>query len=113
MESASTLFGEWNSFSGAKVSEESFFMSQLLENFPCSNHLEINLPFEVPSTFWPHHELTMSVDEVDETSIYLLDNTNSNPHCLSKDHNFSDGSSFLFPNSSGAGYPLTDCLREG
>ncbi|GKC24746.1 transcription factor bHLH84-like protein [Tanacetum coccineum] len=55
----------------------------------------------------------MSVDEVDETSIYLSDNTNSNPHCLSKDHNFSDGSSFLFPNSSGARYPLTDCLREG
>ncbi|GJW79195.1 hypothetical protein Tco_0140877, partial [Tanacetum coccineum] len=59
------------------------------------------------------NKLTMSVDEVDETSVYLSDNTNSNPHCLSKDHNFSDGSSFLFPNSSGAGYPLTDCLREG
>ncbi|PWA88979.1 Myc-type, basic helix-loop-helix (bHLH) domain-containing protein [Artemisia annua] len=112
MESVSTLLGEWNSF-GVNVSEEAFFMSQLLENFPFSNDSETNLPFEVPSTFWLQHELTMGVDEVHETSVYLSHNTISKPHCLSQDHNSSDDSSLLFSNSSGTGYPLIDPMREG
>nr|GEX99591.1 transcription factor bHLH84-like [Tanacetum cinerariifolium] len=114
MESVSTLLGELNSFSGVNVSEEAYFMSQLLENFPRSNESENISPFEAPpSTFWPSHELTKSFDEVDETSVYLSDNTNSNPHCLSQDHNSSDGSSLIIPTSSGAGYPPIDCLWEG
>lgn len=114
MESVSTLLGEWNSFSGVNVSEEAYFMSQLLENFPRSNESENISPFEAPpSTFWSSHELTMSLDKVEETSVYLSDNTNSNPHCLSQDHNSSDGSSLIIPTSSGAGYPPIDCLREG
>ncbi|GJX79158.1 RNA-directed DNA polymerase, eukaryota, reverse transcriptase zinc-binding domain protein [Tanacetum coccineum] len=91
-----------------------FFMSQCLRNFPLYKESENISPFEAPpSTFWPSHELITSFDEVDETSVYLSDNTNSNPHCLSQDHNSSDGSSLIIPTSSGAGYPPIDCLREG
>ncbi|KAK9071100.1 hypothetical protein SSX86_009668 [Deinandra increscens subsp. villosa] len=89
MESVSTLLGEWNSFSGVNVSEEANFMAQLLNDF--------SLPSVSTdaSTFWPHQELTMNLNGVDETSVYLSDNTISNPHCLSLDYYSSDLSEFL------------------
>lgn len=89
------MVGEWNSFSGVNISEEAFFMAQLLENFPVANDSPNSSPFDVPSMFWPHHELNMSPDEVDETSVYFSDNTNSNPHCMSQDYNSCDVSEIL------------------
>ncbi|KAK1417553.1 hypothetical protein QVD17_26682 [Tagetes erecta] len=85
MESVSTLLGEWStSFSGLNVAEEANFMAQLLNDFPIPND-SINT-----STFWPHQELTTNFNDFDETYIYLLDNTTSNPHCLSQDYNSTD-----------------------
>ncbi|KAI3803749.1 hypothetical protein L1987_31911 [Smallanthus sonchifolius] len=78
MESVNALLGEWNSFSGVNVSEEANFMAQLLNDFTLPND-STNA-----STFWPYQELTVNLNEVDETSIYLLGNTTSNPHCVSQ-----------------------------
>ncbi|KAL8188924.1 hypothetical protein R6Q57_029444 [Mikania cordata] len=89
MESVNTLLGDWNSFSGVNVSEEANFMAQLLNDFSIPNN-STNA-----STFWPQQELTTNVNEVDETSIYLSDNTKINPHCLSQDYNTSDISDLL------------------
>ncbi|KAI3774670.1 hypothetical protein L1987_49229 [Smallanthus sonchifolius] len=89
MESVDTLLGEWNSFSGVNVSEEANFMAQLLNDFTLPND-STNA-----STFWPYQELTKNLNEVDETSIYLSDNTTSNPHCMSQDYNSSDISELL------------------
>ncbi|KAJ9537944.1 hypothetical protein OSB04_030677 [Centaurea solstitialis] len=96
MDSVTAMLGEWNSFNGVQFTEEACFMSQLLANFP----LPSDSPFEVPSTFWPHHELTVSVDEADQTSVYFSDNTRSNPHCL-----LTDGDSTPSPTS-------IDCLKD-
>ncbi|KAI3715971.1 hypothetical protein L6452_22973 [Arctium lappa] len=75
MESVTTLLGEWNSFNGVEFTEEAYFMEQLLGNFPLPNDSPNASPFEVPSTFWPQHELTTCIDEVDETSFYLSNDT--------------------------------------
>lgn len=95
MESVINLLGEWNSFSEVNVSEEADFMSQLLDNFSVPNNSPNSSSFEIPSTFWPNHELTTSLDEVNESSVYFSDNTNSNPHCLSQDYNSCDVSKIL------------------
>ncbi|KAI3789185.1 hypothetical protein L2E82_01975 [Cichorium intybus] len=86
MESVTTLLGDWNTFNGVHVTEEAYFMAQFLDNFP-----QISSPFELSSTCWPQHELTTSF-EVDETSVYLSNNTNSNLHCLSDDNELSPSS---------------------
>ncbi|KAJ0700612.1 putative transcription factor bHLH family [Helianthus annuus] len=89
MESVNTLFGEWNSFSGVNVAEEANFMAQLLNTFSPPND-STNV-----TTFWPHQELTTNLNEVDETSAYLSDNTKIYLHCLSQDFNSSDLSELL------------------
>lgn len=91
MESVNAILGEWDSFSGVNVAEEANFMVTLLNGFSLPND-SINT-----STFWPHQELTMNVNEFDETSIYLSDNTTNNPHCLSQDYNSTDLSDLLVP----------------
>ncbi|XP_071688954.1 transcription factor bHLH84-like [Rutidosis leptorrhynchoides] len=115
MESMATMVGEWNSFSDVNVSDEAFFMAQLLENLSVPDNSSNSSAFEVPSTFWPHHELNMSPDEADETSIYFSDNTNSNPHCLSQDHNSYDATPTkdfnLFSSSRKRSCSMTD-VRE-
>nr|XP_043623255.1 transcription factor bHLH139-like [Erigeron canadensis] len=96
MESVTALLAEWNSFSGENVSEEAFFMSQLLENFPIPNDSPNSSLFEIPPTFWPHHELTTRPNELDETAVYFSDNTySSNPHCPSQDYNSCDVSELV------------------
>ncbi|KAJ0522298.1 putative transcription factor bHLH family [Helianthus annuus] len=89
MESVNTLFGEWNFFSGVNVAEEANFMAQLLNTFSPPND-STNV-----TTFWPHQELTTNLNEVDETSAYLSDNTKIYLHCLSQDFNSSDLSELL------------------
>ncbi|KAL4588621.1 hypothetical protein LXL04_001513 [Taraxacum kok-saghyz] len=90
MESVMTLLGNWNSFNGVNVNEEAYFMAQLLDDFSQNSS-----SFEVPSTFWPNHEVSMSFNGVDEASVYLSDNTNGNLHYVSQDHISSDGSEIL------------------
>ncbi|KVH93338.1 transcription factor bHLH84-like isoform X2 [Cynara cardunculus var. scolymus] len=100
MESVTAMLGEWNSFSGLQFTEEAYFMAQLLGSFPLPSDSPNVSPFEVPSTSWPQQELTMTIDEVDETSVYLSDDTRSNPHCL-----LTDGGSILSRTS-------IDCLKD-
>ncbi|XP_076954776.1 transcription factor bHLH139-like [Bidens hawaiensis] len=93
MESVNALLGEWNSFSGVNVAEEANFMAQLLNNFSSPND-SLNT-----STFCPHEELIMNTNEVDETSVYLSDDTKINPHCLSQDYISCDLSELLSASS--------------
>ncbi|CAH1426088.1 unnamed protein product [Lactuca virosa] len=64
LESVTSMLGDWNSFNGVTVGDEAYFMSQLLDNFSVPNESQNSSPFEVSSTFWPHHE-------VDETWVNL------------------------------------------
>ncbi|CAH1426089.1 unnamed protein product [Lactuca virosa] len=91
MESVISLLGDWNSFNGGNITEEAYFMAQLLDNFP--------LPYDpqnASSPLWPH----LSLDGVDETWVYLSDDTNSSLHYPSQNHNSSYGSRDLFPTLS-------------
>nr|XP_043620010.1 transcription factor bHLH139-like [Erigeron canadensis] len=105
MEPLSTILeGERNFFSGTYASEEADFMAQLLGNFSAK------VPnFQDSSVFWPHNELTMNIDDINEDSVSIYNNKNAKVPSWFQEDSYLDSNSVLYPTSSGESYPSVAC----
>lgn len=98
-----TSEGEWGSLSGMCAAEEADFVARLLNYSSIPNEINYSSSLGIPSIFWPHHDSTMNMAGLPDTSCISLECDSS------RFNSFSEGSSYINGGSlSQKSYYLSD-----